>query len=160
VAKKLQVLTAGDVFAVPLPSGDGVGVGQLISEEPGALNSVLCAIFDDLLGGEAQVEAFRPSRAHLLSVQLMTRDLLDSGKWKVCAHATPLDVSQLFPINDLRSKGYVGADVIGSRRIWELVAAYHGKSPWADFFDPLYLDGLLIPGRSRPAGAVLTKKGR
>lgn len=156
MAKRRQQITVGDVFAVPIPTAEGVvGVGQVISEEPDCLNSVLCAFFVDLLEDEAKVGSYLPSAGRLLSVQLTTRDLLDSGKWKVCGRSSPLDVSPLFPIDALRANEFVGAKVRGSKSMWELISAYNGKSAWDDFHDPMYLDNLLLPGLRRPRGAIL-----
>lgn len=159
MARRRQRVAAGGVFSVPIATDEArVGVGQVISEEPDCLNSVLCAFFLDLVDNESKVAAYAPGIDRLLSVQLTTRDLLDSGKWKICRRFAPLDVSRQFPIAQLRAQEYVGAKVSGSRAMWELISAYHRRSAWDDFHDPMYLDSLLLPGLSRPDGVILKKR--
>lgn len=118
------------------------------------MNSVLCAFFVDLLQEESLAGLYIPSLGQLLSVQLTTRDLLESGKWKIFGRSSPLEVSNIFPIEELRANEYVGADIHGSRTMWELISAYHGLSEWDDYQDPKYLDTLLVPGRHRPRGTA------
>jgi hypothetical protein len=62
------------------------------------------------------------------------------------------------PYESLRNKGFVGAKVVGSKNVNELLNAYYGLSPWDDWKDPTYLDKLLISPEKKPT--TVKYKGR
>jgi len=154
MGRKKQALNVGDIFSLPLPNGK-FAPGQIVSQEPECMNSVLCIFFADLLPSRGAVKSFAPTTKSILSVQLITRDLLDSGKWLIEGGGVPLSVSSYIPIDEYRRSGYIGVKIRGSKIMADLVSAYHGLSLWDDYADPNYLDGLLAPGVLRPMSASL-----
>lgn len=157
MARKLLPVEPGLMFAIPLLHGGGVGVGQVLSLEPRCLNSVLCAVFVDAAPTLEGLDGYEPKKDRLLCVQLTTRELLARGVWKALGHRPPLDVADLFPLEDLRAAGYVGAKVRGSQIICHLASAYHGAAAWDHYADADYLDQMLNAGVRRPVNAVLLK---
>jgi len=146
--------TEGDLFAVTLRNGQKL-LGQVLACEPAVLNSVSCALFDQTFVTE---EPPRPILERLFALVLTTRDLLDNGTWHVVGAADIGVPRRSFPFEHLRSKGFVGAKVIGSKNVGELANAFCGLVPWDDWADPHYLDKLLISPDKKPANVVYKKK--
>lgn len=144
--KPTQNWKEGDCFVVPLNDGGGL-LGQVLAAEPVVLNSVSCALFDQRVRAqECQV----PELGSLFSTVLTTRDLLDSGHWKVVA-SHPVQVPrEKFPFEPLRQHRFVGARVVGSRNVEEFANAFCGLASWDDWADPGYLDRLLISPDVKP----------
>ena len=75
-----QKFKPGDIFGVPLPN-DSMGVGQVLSLEPDALNSVGCVFFAATVSPSGLSGAMEP-----IAALLVTPDLLKSGAWPVKDH--------------------------------------------------------------------------
>lgn len=141
-----QPWKSGDCFLIPLKDGTFL-IGQVLSAEPEALNSVGCALFDQRSDGQTLVQ---PRLANLFSLLLTTRDLLDAGEWKILA-TFPVEVPRKrFPFEALRSSGFVGAKIIGSGIVAEFANAFCGLVPWDDWADPNYLDQFLLGPELKP----------
>src|ERR1039457_7178468 len=142
--KHKQKWEIGNVFLVELKDGK-FALGQIVGRETSVLNSLSCAFFDFRVSDPNDVDCIRELPTDkVFSVLFVTRDLLDSGHWKVVG-SRPVSVQkELLPYEGLREKGFVGAKVIGSRNINEFLNAFYGLHPWDDWKDPQYLDKLLI----------------
>lgn len=139
----------GDIFGVPLPDGS-MGVGQVLSLEPDALNSVGCVFVSAIVGPQGLSGEPRP-----IAALLITPDLLKSGVWPVKASAPVLLPREEWPYEPYRASHWVGVKVTGSGIVRALLAAYHRLTPWDDWQDPNYLDSLLLAGVRRPDGVLL-----
>jgi len=146
-----QPFAPGDVFGVPLPDGS-MGVGQVLSLEPDALNSVGCVFLAATV--DAGVLSGAPDP---IAALLTTPDLLKSGAWPVKASAPVVLPREEWPYEAYRALHWVGVKVTGSRNAQALLAAYHCLAPWDDWHDPTYLDSLLLAGVSRPHGVLLSR---
>lgn len=71
----------GSVFLLPLEDGDSC-IGQVIGREAHVLNSAVIALFD-FKGAWAHGNIPSLGLDGLFSALFVTRDLLDSGRWKV-----------------------------------------------------------------------------
>jgi hypothetical protein len=91
----------------------------------------------------------------VVSVLFVTRDLLDSGDWRVVSEGKAIDAVQYFPLVDMRRKGFVGTKVIGSGIANTLMNAYYGLHAWNAFHNPEYLDGLLVAPDRKPKSVML-----
>lgn len=147
-AKKIQMWKSGDCFAIPLLDGQSL-LGQVLAAEPDVLNSVSCALFDQK--ADAGQPTVLPEISRLFSTVMTTRDLLDAGRWKVIGTSKITIPTGLFPFEENRASGFIGAKVLGSRNIEEFANAFCGLSPWDDWADPHYLDRLLISPDVKPA---------
>ena len=148
--KNQQVWKQGDLFVIPTADGR-YSVGQVVVREPKLLNSVSIALFDLRFDsvGSAAVTAL-PKAESAFAVLFCTRDLLDSGHWKVVGNGPASIPQRMQPYEHLRGTGFVGAKVVGSANINEFVNAFYGLSPWDDWKDPQYLDRLLISSAKKP----------
>jgi hypothetical protein len=144
----------GDWFCVPLRDGSN-SLGQVVEHRDLVFNSVLCAFFPARYR-EAEFHIDQESTdGALLSLLLVTRDLLDAGVWLVVAPGQPVEFSRHIDLAALRARRFVGVDIIGSGIIINFLEAYHGLYPWNGFHRPDYLDGLLISPDRKPANIVL-----
>ena len=139
---------SGDLFAIP--ASDSVSLlGQVIAHEPRAMNSVSICVFglrvEDLAG---VIPSALPDP---VSVVLTTRELLDSGRWRVVG-AMPVALPRSdWPFEALRP-GFVGAKIIGAGLVEQFAAVYCGFLPRDTFArNPDYFDRLLRPGVDWPA---------
>jgi len=145
---------SGDIFGVPLPDGS-IALGQVLSRERQALNSVGCAFFS----AACSVTGPLPDSLTPISALLVTPDLLNKGAWPLLAKRDVVVPPQQRPYEQFRDSGWVGVKVTGSGIAQEFLAAYHRLCPWDDWYVPDYLDRLLLPGVARPDGVVLSKSG-
>ncbi|MGG8166425.1 hypothetical protein PGO42_06635 [Klebsiella aerogenes] len=96
------------------------------------------------------------SNDELISVLFVTRDLLDSGAWKVFSSSSKdFSLSKYFDISSLRNVGFVGVKIIGSGLIIELLNACYMLSLWNDYANPDYLDSLLLSPDKKPKNVLL-----
>jgi len=158
--RKRQRHKIGDVFAVPLVDGS-FSLGQVLSYEPDALNSVGCAFYSiRALDPKSLVVPQPLSREDIVSILLTTKDLLNRGRWPVLANrAAPIPLAHC-PYDRFRSLKWVGATIEGSAIVEQFLSAYHGLSPWDQFADPKYLDELLLDAALRPPNVLLSMNGR
>jgi len=146
----------GDVFLIPLLDGT-FSIGQVIKATTGVMNSVLCSLFN-LRGERPKIDAGLLDPKLIVAVHFITAESLQKGAWIIVRNEAPnYDPNDYLPIDQLASKGWVGARVVGSGIIDSLMNAYFCLRPWDNWHDPEYLDKLLATGVSRPSGAVLTK---
>lgn len=147
-SKPSQTWQAGNCFIIPLLDGCGL-LGQVLSIESAVLNSASCALFFQKLPSETATAS--PDLGQLFSTVMTTRDLLDSGHWKIIGMSDIEVPRTQFPFESLRDSGFIGANVVGSRNIEEFANAYCGHSLWDDWADPQYLDRLLISQDVKPS---------
>jgi hypothetical protein len=152
--RKKQSWLIGDQFLVPLPDGSA-SRGQVVGQEPRVLNSVTCAFYSAKLSPNAKQAI--TSLDSLIACLFTTRDLLDNGTWRVLGHAPVTIPPHLFPFEETRHHGWVGAKVYGSQIVAEFLAAFHCLAPWDDWADPTYLDRLLITPDKKPTKLVLKR---
>ena len=155
---KRQKWSVGDVFVIPLSDGSW-GPAQIIGREPSVLNSVSVALFDCKVGSKPDALQCRLTEDSAFATLFVTRDLLDSGVWVVVG-VKPVAISRrLLPFESTRSKGFVGATVVGSGNVNKFVDAWFGLHPWDAWHDPRYLDKLLLDPSRRPARVKLKSDG-
>ena len=141
----------GDYFDVPLVPDDcseeavPPAFGQVLSLEPSAMNSVACAFWPERAGDVESLLSQKP-----IAVQLVTPDLLRDQQWPIRGNGACSVPMQYRRYEQFRAAEWVGAKVVGSGIIRELLLAFRGLALWDDFADPTYLDRLLLPGVSPP----------
>lgn len=149
-----QKPVAGNVFLIPLSDGT-CSLGQVLEMTPHVLNSILCAMFHRR-GTRPQIEAALPDEREIVSVQFVTPESLKKGFWPIVRNDVVLtDANRYLPMGELASKGWVGAEIMGSANIGALMNAYFGLCPWDNWYEPDFLDGLLARGVARPGSAIL-----
>lgn len=153
--RKKQKWEAGDVFVLTLDDKTNT-VGQVLREAGRPLNSAICAFTNIRLNGDEAEIPF--SRGDVIAVLFATPDQLESGDRKVVRHESEYaPVSRYIDMAALEAKDFRRVTVIGSGNVHSLLNAWHGLEPWDAFYEPDYLDKLLLPFVMRPASAVLSK---
>ena len=143
----------GDEFLVPLLDGT-YGQGQILLHEPDAMDSVICAFFSIRHQGvPAQLDT--PPQESLLAVLFVTRDLLDSGCWRIVNNGQTIPWRIYLDFSEMQKKRFIGTKIIGSSNAASLLNAFHRLAPWNGFHTPDYLDKLLISADRRPANPLL-----
>lgn len=117
------------------------------------MDSVFCC-FSNAIAHNDPEGVPRIGFSDLISIQIVTRDSLDKGIWLALGSSEPIEVAGMYPIESLRANRYIGAKIRGSGAMQKFVLAYHGRSPWDEYFDPQYFDKLLVEGLGRPAIAT------
>ncbi len=151
---KTQTWNIGSVFAIPLADRRKV-VAQVLGHDPKLLNAAVLCGFTLTLENEHRFGRDLDQDA-IISVQFTTRDLLDNGTWRIIDFSglppSPFDAT----FEELRSKGFVGARVIGSGIITSFLNACFALEAWDAWHDPTYLDQLLIDPRKKPKLLMLS----
>ena len=149
-------LDIGTLFAVPLRDST-YALGQVVGREPALIDSVTCAFYRIRIASEPLASTAQlPSSDDLIAVHFVTKDLLTKRVWKVIGKFPVALAPELFPHEDKRSRGWVGARVIGSGIIVHFLNAYFGLEPWFQMQDPHYFDHLLLRPDMRPEGLGLS----
>ncbi len=148
--RKRQQWNVGDVFLVR-QGDDQWSAGQILDQM--MPNVVSCAFYDVRVAQpEAVLLPLVPGA--LIAVASVTRDGLDSGTWKVVGNA-PIGVERrLWPNEQFRNAGWIGAKIYDAGIVEEFFEAFHGLVPWDNWKDPNYLDRLLISPEKKPANLV------
>lgn len=147
---KRQDPQAGDLFIIEI-GAQYQALGQVLELVPMALNSVGVAVWLPRSKGATEtVDAGETP----LAVLLTTPDSLRQGIWQIRRRMKPMVPVNMRPYETFRSSKWVGAKIVGSGIVQELLAACVGLKPWDDWANSRYLDGLLYPGQGRPIGAV------
>lgn len=156
MVKKRTKWKVGDIFVVPQTDGES-SIGQIVGQEPDALNSVICAFYDFRLQPNREMPNALPAE-RVISILFVTRDLLDSGDWSIIGHTEPANLRLISAsLEDSKQKKFVGVKIIGSGNVIRFLNAYFGLAPWDDWSDPNYLDGFLISPDKKPNNLVLVK---
>lgn len=77
------------------------------------------------------------------------------GEWKVVDNRVPFDTRKYIDLDQLAKDGYINVRIVGSASLSELMNAYYAPSPWDAFYDPQYLDKLLISPDKKPKNIIL-----
>lgn len=152
-ARAKQKWDIGSVFLLPLEDGDSC-VGQVIGREAHVLNSVVIAVFD-FKGAWAGGDIPPLGLDALFSAVFVTRDLLDSGRWKVVDLRDTAGVVDAAPYESLRRSGFIGARIRGSGIVEEFANAFYGLAPWDDWYLPDYLDAFLFSADKKPTDRLV-----
>jgi hypothetical protein len=158
MTRRRQQWEIGDVFTVPTADGQ-LAVCQIVGREAELSNSVTVALFDQRFTRGIAMAPMDLSASRAFAVLFTTPDQLDSGVWRVVGTKPVALGRELFPYEETRASGFVGAKMIGSSIVKEFINAFFGLAPWDDWKDPTYLDSLLIAGGKRPRNVVLKRRG-
>jgi hypothetical protein len=156
MARRKQGWDIGDLFLIKLLDGEFC-IGEVVGYEPKALNSAICAFYSQKVSYpfESKLNIDRDS---LVSVQFVTRDLLDIGRWKVVEKSyESFPVNRFLDLKYYKNKGFVGVTCYGSGMMEDLLNAYHCLSPWDDYYDPNKFDTMLISPDKKPTKVFIKK---
>lgn len=154
--RKKKLWVAGDYFLVS--QNDGlVSLCQVITIEPRALNSLVASFYDVRYPRDTvKIEKF-PDIDKIISILFVTRDFLDNGTWVIVANGNPRGIELFGKYQQLKSKGFVGAEIVGTRIVNAFLNAFYGLLPWNDWHAPAFLDGLLLSPEKKPKNLIYKK---
>ncbi|GAC1656174.1 MAG: hypothetical protein NVS4B3_21660 [Gemmatimonadaceae bacterium] len=155
---KRQTWTAGDIFTVR--QRDGVcSIGQVLVAR--SLSSfVSCAFYDIRVPRHDAEGPYALTAERLIATLCVTRELLERGMWRVVWHQPIALPTDLWPNEEFRAAGWVGARMYGAGIAATLLDAYNGLVPWDDWHEPGYLDKLLADPETKPKHLIYTREDR
>ncbi len=151
--RKKQKWGVGDIFLVPLADGT-FSLGQVIGQEKEALNSAVCIFSATKVLSPEDNAIINLDLDSVVSALFVTPDLLHSGDWPVVANSVSVPVEEYFDMSALKAGGFVGTKIVGSGIVIKLMEACFGLYPWNGFFEPDYLDQLLLSPDKKPNGVI------
>lgn len=147
----------GSLFAVQTDDSLSV-VGQIVGQEPEVLNSASVAFFDKRYQRIEEIPSHSaPDPAEVFAILFVTRDLLDSGVWRVVGESKVVVPQVMLPYEHLRESKFTGAKVYGSGIVNAFLNAFYGLALWDDWHDPNYLDRLLLTPDKKPLQRLVRK---
>jgi hypothetical protein len=153
--RQRQSWRTGDIFTITQLDGDK-SLGQVIDVP--MPNIASCLFFDVRMPGDQPPPETVPlPEDDLIAALWTTPDLLDRGNWVVIGHQKPLVSGTARPNEEYRMAGWVGAKTYGAGIVEKFLDAYYGLRAWDDWYDPVYLDRLLISPAKRPANVILIR---
>ena len=144
---KKQNWEVGDLIAIPIADESRV-LGLILSKQPEALNSVVCAF--TLVHVETRPSTDQFEVSDVVAIRFVTRDLLDIGEWEVIGKAEVFDIQSMFDLDSHLKRRFVGTRVNGSGVIRNFLSACLGLVPWDMYFDPFEFDGILLRPELKP----------
>ena len=87
---------------------------------------------------------------NVISCIAVSREQIDYGVWRILGYTDIICDKNMFKNEGFASNGYVGAKVYDAALAEDFLSAFHAIIPWDDWFDPNYLDALLISKQKKP----------
>lgn len=154
MAKKIEWHN-GDVFVVKLKDGT-YSVGQIL--ELLMSNIVSCAFFNERYSCIENVTIHNLCDIHnLISLISCSREQLDYDIWQIIGNK-PIEINKkAFPNEQFRNNGWIGTKSYDAAIVEEFIDAYYALVPWDDWYDPNFLNELLIDVSKRPSNIIYKK---
>jgi hypothetical protein len=160
----------GDIFLVPNADLQYT-LGQVLGLERRTLLSAACAFFDERIASRESADSLCLDPNQCFAALLVTPDGLDEGVWPVVGHRPVTLSSRLYPYGrslairrfwsffglglSLLTRKLPNPKIHGSGNVSEFINAFYGLRAWDDWFDPNYLDTLLLSPEKKPKKLVL-----
>lgn len=153
--KKKAEWKFGDVFLIPLKKNELYGVGQVLDLQ--MKNIVRCALYNERIDNPNQFDIDKSCmRSNLISLVASTREQLDAGVWEIMGNKK-IDIPKKEYPNEKFRGSWIGAKHYDSGLLEDFLKAYHAMIPWDDWFDPNYLDQMLVDITKKPRELILIK---
>ncbi len=165
----MQQWRRGDIFLVQ-NSDQQFTPGQILGFETRTLHSAACAFFNERISDPSATDSLRLNPDRCFAALLVTPDGLDAGVWPVVGHQPVTLPSRLYPYRRAlalrRFWGFFGLGwslltrklpnpkIHGSGNVSNFLNAFYGLRAWDDWFDPSYLDTLLLSPEKKPEKLV------
>ncbi|MBK9247533.1 MAG: hypothetical protein IPM69_05335 [Ignavibacteria bacterium] len=146
----------GDVFAIPLEDGS-FSLGQILDLM--TVNIVRIALYDEKIIDiqNLNLELYCKME-NLISLVTSTREQLDYNIWKIIGNKEQVVPVKMFPYEDKRDNGWIGATTFDAAIIEDFVNSFYGFLPWDDWYDPNFLDEILVDINKKPLKLIYIKK--
>lgn len=151
--RKKQAWKANDVFAVSLKDGE-YGIGHVLDLQMS--NVVRVAIYNLKVKDYSTVQWDTAIKfENVIALLATTKEQLDYGVWKIIHELDYNIPKEIFPNEQFRKSGWIGAKIYDAALIEKFINAYHGLIFWDSWPDPNYLDKYLINIEKKPKKLML-----
>ena len=160
MARKKQKWQVGDYFGIPIED-DFLAVGQIFGKYDWI--GVACLINKMKISSKnlPLYEDIKIDKNDVIAAMFITEESLDKGFWPIIQQGIVNKniLKQYFPNIDLIEQGnIIGINTEGSAIIEDFIKAYFSLAPWDDWYDPEYLDKLLISSDKKPENLIYKNK--
>ncbi|MGQ0827329.1 MAG: Imm26 family immunity protein [Bacteroidota bacterium] len=154
--RKKKIWNNGDIFLVPLKNGK-FSVGQVLDLQ--TPNTVRCALYNEIVDDISNLNIANYCKEdHLISLLACSRENLDYGEWKVVGN-NPIKISKdRYPNEKYRNNKWDGSSFYSAPVVDSFLNAYNALKPWDDYFDPNFLDELLVDRSMKPINLIYKKR--
>jgi hypothetical protein len=158
MASKKVKWNSGAIFLIPLLD-ETYAVGQVLDLQ--MPNIVRCALFDERIFDIDKIEINQLCLiSDLISLLACSREQLDYNVWKIIGYKEIKINKRNFPNEHFRTSNWIGAKHYDAAIIEDFMNAYYCLAPWDDWFNPNYLDHLLISLEKKPSYLVYKKSNK
>jgi len=149
---KKQTWQAGDLFTIELEDGS-FALGLVLLSDLNTFDGPLCVFSSSKYEHPNKNPEITLKDA--VSIVFTSSDQLDKAAWKVVGRQN-IDLYKQYFCKYLKEDfSMIGIEIIGSGIIRRFMDACFGLYPWDGFFNPAFLDDLLLPGINRPDLIIL-----
>jgi hypothetical protein len=167
VGRRKQKWDIGDVFIIPQKDGM-CSLGQILEAvciPPTSTmtrpNVVTCSFYDIRCTPDFLDVRLPLPFDKLISSLSVPRWSLDSGAWKIIVRGQPVTLEKKYWANEqFRQRDWVGSRQHDPGVAEGFLNAFYGLEPWDDYYDPNYLDSLLISPDKKPKHVMLKKQAQ
>ena len=153
--RKKIIWNCGDVFAVPLKNGK-YAIGQTLIQN--MKNTVGIALYDETVDSTDNIDLESVCKIeNLISLVDVTIEQLTYGVWKILGSKKINIPESDFPNAKFRKTKWVGSKMYDAALSEYFLNAYYALQPWDDWFNPNFLDELLVDKSKKPANLILIK---
>jgi hypothetical protein len=146
----------GDVFGVPLVN-DKFVIGQILGQS--MTNTVRVALYDETINQPQNIDTtVFCNDKNLISLIEVTKEQLDYGVWKILGNRQVSIPINRQPNEKYRQLNWVGMTIQDAALVEDFLNAFYSLIAWDDWFDPSYLDKLLVDISKKPDKLILTKQ--
>ncbi len=146
VNRKKTKWNNGAVFAIPLKDGS-FGIGQIVSLM--MPNVVYCTFFDIHINTVPN-DVPEINKEDAISCIAVSREQLDYAIWPIIGYVDILCKKGEFQNENYAANGYIGAKTYDAAIAEDFLSSYYSLLPWDDWYDPNYLDALLLSKKKKP----------
>jgi hypothetical protein len=129
-----KAFQAEDLVCIPSEKGMFY-LGHVAEDVREEIGAVLLVVYDIAASTQEELSKIDPARLSVISMSLVTPELLERGVWKVIDRGMRLDYPYREMLRVLRENQFVGAVIIGAGLAAEYLDTYYGymdASIWPD----------------------------
>lgn len=146
---------SGDIFTVPLMD-NRFTLGQVLDQRwP---NVVRIALFDKTIDRLQEIDITEFCKSdNLISLVEVTKEQLAFGAWKIVGNKEVNIPISKYPNEQFRNNQWIGSITYDAALAEDFLNAFYALIPWDDWYDPHFLEKLLIDISKKPQNLILIK---
>jgi len=145
----------GDIFGITLKNNKYC-VGHILSQR--MPNTIRIALYDEVIDNLETIDVHKLCyRPDLISLIEVTKEQVEFGVWKIIGNKKSDVPISMHPNEQFRSQKWIGSSVYDAALAEDFVNAFYALIPWDDWYDPNFLNELLINIDKKPKNLILIK---